>query len=209
MTDLTSSVLVPLYFLHTAFGASVLAWWFLSQKERKLKNFGLGMAGYALGTICWAILVVTKPADLKPLILIGAIPFLLAHLAYAKAASNKNTLFIVTLFLIIATLVARTFLYPSEPYFSDQGLLFFGLNPIVAVLYIATISISFLPAIQSTVAEIKQKSARSIMGIGLTILYINSIILVGIKDSTILLINGWIMALALIALWVKALTVRR
>ena len=118
MTALTSSFLVPLYFAHTAFGVSILAWWFLSQKEHGLKNFGWGRAGYALGVAFWTILVLTKPADLKPLILAGVVPFLLAHIAYARAASRQNTLVALTSALIVATFAVRTFFYPSVTYFS-------------------------------------------------------------------------------------------
>lgn len=208
MDYLNSSVLIPLYFVHVAFGTSILALWFLRQKDRLLKDFGLGMAGYALGSIAWAILVITKPTDLKPLILIGVVPFLLAHLAYAKVASSKlrtskNTLMTIVLLLIAATFVVRTFIYPSAPYFSSEGLLFFGLNSIASAFYIAIISITFLPAIWTVAPLVKQKALKSTLGIGLTILYIGSIILVSVKDSTLLLINGWAISLALLILWVK------
>jgi len=43
------------------------------------------------------------------------------------------------------------------------------------------------------------------MGIGLTVLYVNSIILVSAKDDNLLLINGVVMSVALLMLWVKAL----
>jgi hypothetical protein len=41
---------------------------------------------------------------------------------------------------------------------------------------------------------------------GLTILYINAIILVSGKDDTLLLINGVVMSVALLATWVKAVS---
>lgn len=210
MDDITSSFLVPLFFIHATLGTAILAWWFLSKKQQTLRDFGWGMAGYAAGLAAWTLLVLTKPDDLKPLILVGVIPFLLAHVAYAKAASAKlptksSTLMTITLLLLVATFIARTFFFKSEPYFSDQGLLYFGLQSIPVALYIATISVSFLPAIRSVVSDIKQSSVRSVMGIGLTTLYVNSVILVSAKDDTLLLINGVVMSVALLTLWVKAL----
>ena len=207
----TSNIFVSLFFINGTLGTAILAWWFLSKKQQVLKDFGLGMAGYAAGLAVWSYVVLTKPEDLKPLILLGVIPFLLASVAYAKAASAKlptksSTLMTVTLILLIATFVARTFFYPSEPYFSENGLLFFGLQPVPTALYIATISVSFLPAIRAVTAVIKDKATKSLMGICLTTLYVNSIIFVSAKDDTLLLINGVVLSVALVTLWAKLLT---
>jgi hypothetical protein len=201
---------VSLFFLQATFGTAVLAWWFSTKKQATLKYFGWGMAGYAAGLAVWTLAAITRPADLKPLILLGVIPFLLAHIAYAKAASTKfpkmaGTIMPLTLLLLAATFLARTVFYPSEPYFSDKGLLFFGLQSIPVALYIATISVSFLPATRAVVADIKQAALKSAMGIGLTVLYVNSIILVSAKDNTLLVINGVVLSAALLVLWLKAL----
>jgi hypothetical protein len=210
MEDITSTLLVPLFFIHATLGTAILAWWFLSKKQQALKDFGWGMVGYAAGLAAWTLVVLSKPDDLKPLILLGVVPFLLAHVAYAKAASAKlpaksSTLMTTTLLLLGATFVARTFFYPSEPFFSDKGLLFFGLQSVPVALYIATISVSFLPAIRSVVSNIKEKSLSSTFGVGLTVLYVNSIILVSARDNDLLLINGVVMSLAILILWVKAI----
>lgn len=195
--------------MQATLGTAILSWWFLTKKQATLKYFGWGMLGYTLGLAVWTSAVLTKPTDLKPLILLGVIPFLLAHIAYAKSASQKypkmaNVVVILTVVLLAATFIARTFFYPSEPYFSDKGLLFFGLQSIPVALYIATISVSFLPAIRAISSDINQASLKAVMGVGLTTLYVNSIILVSAKDETLLLINGVVMSLALLTLWIKA-----
>ena len=212
MRDTTATLLVPAYFIQIVVGTALLAWWFLSRKDKVVKTFGLGMAGFSLGTAAWTLLVLTKPDDLQFLILAGAVPFLLAHFAYAKVA-YKNLDFTKTslLSLIVAgtiagTFIFRTFLYPSEPYFSSEGLLFFGLHPLSIAFYIATMSLTFLPAISVATDHIKKGSLRTVMKVGLTTLFINSIILVSGNDDTLLLINGVIMTVALFVLWVKALT---
>src|SRR6185503_7134375 len=152
MNNVMSSFLVPLYFIHITLAMAVLAWWFSTRKGDVLKYFGWGMAGYAMGVAIWTGVILVKPADLEPAILLGVIPFLLAHIAYAKAATLKfksNYVMILTLALMVATFIARTFFYPSQPYFSDNGYFFFGLMAIPLALYIATISVSFLPAIRA------------------------------------------------------------
>lgn len=212
MGDTTETLLVPAFFLQMVLGTAILSWWLLKRKDKTVKTFGLGMAGYSLGLAAWSLLVLTKPDDLQPLILAGAIPFLLAHLAYAKVAyknldfTKTSALTLVVLGAIAGTFIVRTFLYPSDPYFSDEGLLFFGLHPLSVAFYITTISLTFLPAISVLASRFKKGNLKTVMHVGLTTLYINSIILVSGKDDALLLINGVVMSIALLAVWVAALT---
>ena len=207
METVTGEFYMPMYFLMVAFGASILAWWFLSRKDKTLKMFGLGMAGYAAGMVAWSALVFIQPEDLRPLALTGAIPFLLAHLAYAKVAYSKldsakaNTLLAVVAAMIAGTFIIRTFIYPSEPYFSEGGQLFFGLHPWAVAFYIATISITFLPAISIACSKIKQIGIKNTLRIGLTTLFITEIILASGSDETLLSINGAVMTVALLITW--------
>jgi hypothetical protein len=210
MESTTSHLLVSLFFIHATFGTAVLAWKFLSNKKITLRYFGWGMLGYALALALWTLAVIIKPADLRPLIFVGVVPFLLAHIAYAKAASVKwpnmaNAIMGLTVVLLIATFIARTFFFKSDPYISSKGLLYFGLKPVPIALYIATISVSFLPAINAVTSIIKGVPIKSIMSIGLMTLYVNAIILVSSQNSTLLLINGAVISLALLVLWVKSI----
>lgn len=212
MEDTTATLLVPAFFLQVVLGTGILAWWFLSRKDKVLKTFGVGLTGYSLGLVAWTVLVLTKPENLDPLIVAGAIPFLLAHLAFAKVAyknldfTKTSLLSLVVAGTIAGTFVVRTFIYPSAPYFSADGLLFFGLHPLSIAFYIATISLTFLPAISIVTDHLKKGSLKAVMMVGLTTLYINSIILVSSNSDTLLLINGVIMTVALLVLWVKAIT---
>ena len=210
MSTSISNLFVSLFFIQATLGLAIVSWWFLSQKKATLKNFGWGLLGYTLGMAAWTSVVLIKPTNLKPLILVGVVPFLLGNLMFAKVASSKipsKTRYLIGLVvaLIAATFIARTFFYPSNPYISDKGLLFFGLASVPIALYIATISVSFLPAIRVAVSDIKDKSIKTIMSTGLTVLYVNAIILVSAKDETLLLINGVVISLAVLVLWVKAL----
>jgi hypothetical protein len=196
---------VSLYFIHLTIGTAILARYFLSYKEQTIHRFGWGLVGYTLGILFWTIAVAAKPTDLKPLILSGVTPFLLAHLAFAKVVSKKNYLTAITLSLIVVTIIARTLIFPSEPYFSDQGLLFFGLNSVVSALYITTLSVSFLPAILAVTSKMKNTKTRTIMRIGFITLFINSVILVSSHDDLLLILNGFIMTITFGILWITAL----
>jgi hypothetical protein len=212
MDNTTATLLVPAYFVQVLVGIAILAYWFLKRKDTVLRTFGVGLAGYALGLSAWSLLVIVKPDDLNPLIMAGAIPFLLANLAFAKVAyknldfSKASFLSILVIGSIIATFAVRTFVYKSEPYFSEEGLLYFGLHPLSIAGYITTISLTFLPAVSVVATRLKKSPLKNIMQVGLTTLFINSIILVSGNDDTLLLINGVIMTAALLVMWVKALT---
>lgn len=210
-SQLMSSFLVPLYFIHITFGLAVLAWWFSANKKNEvLKQFGAGFIGYAIAVGIWTAVMITQPTDLEPYILLGALPFLLAHMSFAWAVRKQSKTMLVwylTLMLVVATLVARI-LYPSRPYFSAQGYFFFGLQPVPLALYLATISVSFLPAIRAAVSQIKDKSLQPVMNVGLTIAFIAIIIQITAMDDTVRLINGVVASGALLVMWVKALTVR-
>jgi hypothetical protein len=132
---------------------------------------------------------------------------------FLKRVKSQNLDFTTTdLLLLIAegtivgSFIVRIFLYPSKPYFSNEGLLFFGLHPLSIAFYITTMSLTFLPSISIVTDHIKKGSLRTILKVGLTTLFINSIILVSGSDGTLLLINGVMMTIALLILWTKAIT---
>lgn len=209
-TTLMSSLLVPIYFIHITFGLAVLAWWFSANKSPVLKQFGAGFIGYAIAVGIWTAVIIAQPSDLEPYILLGAIPFLLSHLAFAwtvRKQSKNMLVWYLTLILVVATLVARV-LYPSNPYFSQQGYFFFGLQPIPLALYIATISVSLLPAIRAAVSQIKNKPMAQVMSVGLMIAYIAIIVQITAMDDTVRFLNGMVASVALLVMWVKCFMVR-
>jgi hypothetical protein len=210
-TQLMSSYLVPFYFIHITFGLAVLAWWFSANKKNAvLKWFGAGFIGYAIAVGIWTAVIITQPMDLEPYILLGAIPFLLAHLAFAwsvRKQSKSMLVWYLTLILVVATLVARI-IYPSTPYFSQQGYFFFGLQPIPLALYIATISVSLLPAIRAAVSQIKNKPMAQVMNVGLMMAYIAIIVQITAMDDIVRLLNGMVASVALLVMWVKCFMVR-
>jgi len=208
------SFLVPAYFLHGAVGMGILSWWFMTRKNKTLNTFGKGLLGYSLGMLAWAFLVILRPDNLVPLILVGVVPFVLAHFAYAKVAykdfseDKKRSMIALITVGVAAILVVRTFIFPSDPYYSAQGSFFFGLHPVAIALYIAVISMSLLPAIRIVVEEIKDKTTKTVMNIGLTTIFVNIILQISVTYDTLLIINGVVLSVALLATWLTALKAR-
>lgn len=213
MEDFVESFLVPTFFVHTAAAVWLLAWWFVrnGKTQASLRYFGWGLAGYGVALVAWTLVVIIKPDNLAPGILVGVVPFMLGNIGFAKAAGRApeaasiDRLTILTLVLIVATFVSRTFLYESEPHISDEGLLYFGLQPIPVALYIATIAVSFLPAIWRVVAQFTDQRLRLIMSISFNTFFINAIILVSAAEHSLLMINGAVLSAAAILAWSQAL----
>lgn len=213
MEDFVEFFLVPAFFVHTVATVALLAWWFIRKSEAQavFRYFGWGLTGYSLAFVAWTLVVLLKPDDLAPGILVGVVPFLLGNLGFARAAGRNpeaggmSPLMILTLVLIAATFISRTFWYESEPYFSDEGLLYFGLQPIPVAFYIATIAVSFLPAIWRVVPAFTDQRLRLIMGVSFNTFFINAIILVSAAEHALLMVNGFVLSAAAILAWSHAI----
>lgn len=211
MSTLVAILFVPMFFLHGAFGIALLSWWFSRHQNREMKLFGWGLAGYALSMTIWAYMVMQKPNDVGVYMLVSVIPFLLAHLFFAKVADTKFSkhghFFLVTGALLVITFVVRTFLQESDPYFSEEGLLVFGVQDIPVALYIAVMTISFLPAIRVVVPNIA-KQHRPIFSVCLTALFVTAITFVSARTTQLLIINGAVLSFMLLVLWSSVLTLK-
>ncbi len=200
MEDLVRDFLQPLFYVQMAAGVLIIAWWFISKRDKTLKMFGWGMGLYGLGLASWAALVLINPDNLEPLILVGAVPFLLANFAFAKVAyksidfTKTSLLMLLVTGMIVATFVVRTFFFESQPYYSDEGILFFGLHSVAIAFYIATIAMTFLPAIPVVSDRFKEGIVKNIVKGALTILFINAIIIVSGQENVLLTINSIVMS---------------
>ncbi|MDX1765737.1 MAG: hypothetical protein R3313_02165 [Candidatus Saccharimonadales bacterium] len=200
MEEAVRDFLQPLFYVQMAVGALFIAWWMMNKKDKTVKMFGLGMTGYGLGLAAWAVLVITDPENLEPLILTGAVPFLLAHFAFAKVAyksidfAKTSLLMLLVTAAIFTTFVVRTFFFESQPYYSSEGLLFFGLHSVAVACYIATIALTFLPAISVLASRFKQGLVKNTVQVGFSILFINSIVIVSGYENVLLTINSTVMS---------------
>ena len=213
MDEVLRSYLVPAFFAHTAAAVLLLAWWFMrkGKDQTTFRYFGWGLTGYGAGLVAWSLAVIVKPDDLIPWILGGVVPFLLGNVGFAKATAREpeakriNPLMILTMALIVVTFVTRTFLDKSDPYISDEGLLYFGLQPVPVALYIGTIAVSFLPAIWRVVPAFTDQRLRRVMGVSLNTFFISAIIIVSAAEHSLLVINGVALSAAAILAWSHAL----
>ena len=213
MGSIVGEYLVPLFFVAGTGAMWFLAYKFWSAKAALFKHFGAGLALYGLGFAAWSVAVFTK-SDVDLWTTIGVIPFAIANFFFLMAATEKMKASARTLVLFggVAYLVAlfflRTFVYPSSPGFSDEGLFYFHAQPPVIALYILAFTLSLLPAINAVSQALKDKTLRIVSQVAFTILAVGGIILVTSYDDDLQTINGWVMGITWIVVLIAYSTKR-
>ena len=200
MDSVVGDYLVPLFFLAGTGAMWFLAYKFLNAKTALFKHFGIGLVLYGLGFAAWGVAVFTK-SNVDLWTTVGVIPFASAHIFFLMAATEKLKTSVRTLVLcggvgyLVALFFLRTFVYQSNPGFSDQGLFYFHAQAPVIALYILAFTLSLLPAINAVSQAIKDKTLRAVSQIAFTILSVGGIILVTSYDDDLQTINGWVMGI--------------
>lgn len=200
MGNVVGEYLVPLFFIAGTGAMWYLAYRFLAVKGAAFKHFGIGLALYGLGFAGWTVGVLTK-SNIDFWTTVGVIPFATAHLFYLMAATEKAKAATRSLLLfggvayLLALFIARTFIYPSDPGFSENGLFYFHAQAPVIALYLVAFTLSLLPAINTVSQNIKDKTLRLVSQVGFTILAVGGIVLVTSYDDNLQTINGWVMGI--------------
>lgn len=206
MGNIVGDYLVPLFFVVGTGAMWFLASRFLSAKGATFRHFGTGLALYGAAFAVWGLAVLVKPADLDAMTTVGVIPFALAHLFFLMActektkASTRSLILLGGLGYLAALFLIRTFIYPSAPGFSENGLFYFNAQPPVIALYILAFAASLLPAINAVTQQMKDKVLKNVSQIGFTIAAIGGIVLVTSVDDSLQTINGWVTGLTYVVL---------
>lgn len=198
MGNIVGDVFVPLFFAAGTGAMWFLAYRFMSVKGAVFRHFGTGLALYGAAFAIWTLVVLTKPADLDTLTTFGVVPFAVAHLFFLMAATEKvkaasrSMILLAGLGYLVVLFLIRTFIYPSAPGFSENGLFYFNAQPLVVVLYILAFTLSLLPAITAVTQQMKDKVLKNISQVAFTIAAIGGIVLVTSVDDELQTINGWV-----------------
>ncbi len=199
MGNLVGDYFVPLFFVMGTGAMWFLAYKFLLAKDATYRHFGAGLGLYGLAFAIWTVLVFTKPENLEVLTTLGVIPFALAHLFFLMSsteslkAKNRSLIIMSGVVYLAALFLLRTFVYPSHPGFSENGLFYFNAQPPVVAFYIGAFAASLVPAIYSVSQKMKDETLKYVTQIGFTIAAIGGIVLVTSLDDNLQTINGWVM----------------
>lgn len=192
------NLLVLLFFLQNIIVTAILGYKFFSQKNSAFKNFGIALFLNTIAFAIWSFAIIQQATNLNNYVTAGAAAFitsliflLLAGTQEMKAGMRMS---IVTIGIIIGVVLfyARTFMYPSAPSISPEGLFFFNLQPVVQMLYIFGLGLAAFPAIETVASKFKGSYA-SLVRYSFIIQVMGGVVLMTSSNTQMLYILGWIM----------------
>ena len=192
------NLLVLLFFLQNIIVTAILGYKFFSQKNSAFKNFGIALFLNTIAFAIWSFAIIQQATNLNNYVTAGAAAFitsliflLLEGTQEMKAGTRMS---IVTIGIIIGVVLfyARTFMYPSAPSISPEGLFFFNLQPVVQMLYIFGLGLAAFPAIEAVASKFKGSYA-SLVRYSFIIQVMGGVVLMTSSNTQMLYILGWIM----------------
>lgn len=204
------NIQVALFFIHSTVAPFLLGWKFTTRNNAVLKKFGIGLMLNGAAFLIWSVAVFLKPENLSTWTSAGAVPLMGAFLYYLAAGTNhleqstRNRAIGGGVLMLLVLFVLRTFIYPSQPYFSEDGLFFFNVMPQAVALYIFVLSSAAFPAISAVAKRMTPRYAIIVRG-GFIAEVMGAIILIISYDTILLYINGWVISIAYVVLWTSLL----
>lgn len=211
-----ADVLGPLFYGQAAVGAVVLGSWFAARKTDSSKAFGIGLYLVAAAFATWTVANIVRPEGdwLGGLMLVGSVCFLASSIAFARVGwraigrEMRSKGMMVASVLVLTTLVVRMFFAKSAPHFNDDGWLYLGIHPVTAALFIATLSMTLLPAIGVVTREIEDRTTQMVMQVGFHALFVNVVVTFASRENALIEINSVAAGVTMFLLWVFALSKR-
>ena len=201
----TINYLVASFFTASTLLLAYLGYSFASSKKQSLRNFGVGISFVSLAFLIWTYIVTFHPANLGLVATVGVIPlfcafiyFLLAAVSGVKTKYRLSLIFISGV-ILASFVVARFFLYESNPGFTDNGFFAFNVDPVVLYFYALILSFNFIPAVYVVGRHIKHDLFRVFFELGLTLVSEGLIIMVTNTDESVQIVNGVGIAIGLVA----------
>jgi hypothetical protein len=173
------------------------------------RRYGIGMVLTSIAFAIWSITIFLRnSASLDTYITIGLVPLMLGMIFFIwSGASNydrQKQVLLITLGVVgtIVLMVMRGF-YPSNPYFSPEGLFFFGPHPLVLFFEVLFISASVIPSVLNVGRSITDKLSSNIFQVGMFTALIGTILLITSSANLVLFLSGWAIGIAFLLLAVS------
>jgi len=202
--------LVVLFFLHNVFATLILGFKLRGRSDSVLRNFGSALILNGVAFAVWSVAVAMMPKNLELFVAIGSLFFIVSLITFLSAglqnvsASNRKILLLTGSVVAVVLFLIRTFIYPSEPGFSPEGLFFFNPHPVVQVIYIFILALTALPAIDALASKFTQPYA-SLVRYGFIAEVMGGLILITSTNTLVLYIDGWIIGSIYLLLWTSLL----
>ena len=184
----------------------------MSKKDPVFKYFGIGLLFDAVAFAFWTIGYVNSGLLLN-CVTFGAIALLISLVFFLYASLQNHSASGRTLGIVLGAIaVIGIFLVgrysPNLAYISPEGLLFFNLTPLVQMLYVFALSLTFLP-LTDLVASKFGSPFSALVRYGFIAQFVGGIMLITSKDVQVLYITGWVIGVVYFVLWATLLFNRK
>lgn len=203
--------LVVIFFLHNVVATLLLGSKFIGRRDLVFKKFGAGLILNSIAFAIWSIAVITVPQNLEFYITIGTVFFIASLVFYLDAGnsglkqSKRNLLLLMGTIAAFFIFILRTFVYPSNPGFSSEGLFFFNPQPIVQLIYIFGLTLTALPAIDALADKFGHSAYSYLVRYGFIAEVMGGLMLIISADTIVLYITGLITGIVYLTLWTSLL----
>ena len=198
---------VFIFFLVGALSLAFVAYRYFSGKAHAFRMFGAGLALLAVAFGVWSVIIATNPSDLHPLTTAGVIPFGLANLFFVAAGTSdfgpraRGILLTVAAVVLAGLFVARTFVWPSEPSFSKEGLFYFNANPVAILLYVVVFAGALMPAVHIVSLHTGARQTAIFTRLFFNLVTLSAVVLLVVENNDELQnLNGYVLLAGLIGL---------
>lgn len=196
---------VVVFFLFNVVATAILGGIFAGRKDNQhFKFFGIALLLNAVAFAIWTFGLI-NPGNLSGSVTLGAVVFLISLVVmfYAAIQHVRNTS-TRWLWIILGIAIAAGVFYvghnsASNAYISQEGFLFFGLTPMVQMLYVFALTLAVFPIIDSVASSFRSVYAE-IFRYGMIVQVCGGIMLITNTDSQVLYGVGWIIGLVYILL---------
>lgn len=170
------------------------------------RRYGIGMVLTAISFAVWSVAIILRDSvSLTTFVTIGLVPLMIGMVYFIwSGASNldrQKQMLLVTLGVVgvLILMVMRGF-YPSHPYFSPEGLFFFGPDPLVLFFEIAFISTAVISSILVVGRTISDKLSSNVFQTGMFAALLGTILLLTSASNLVLFLAGWAIGIAFLLL---------
>ena len=201
-----SNLNVVLFFLLGSGIFAFIGFKFWSLKVNPFRDFGIAIAMFGLAFLGWGLVVGLKPTELAMPVALSVLPFVLGFLFLVSAATfnwqknNKILIFSIAIVFLAALFVLRTVVLPSDPHFSENGLLYFGAQPEVLILYVLAFGGAFMPALHVISTRITVWRQAALTRIFFNLIVLGGVILMVSENDSLQVLNSYILIVGFVGL---------
>ena len=203
--------MVGLFFAGGTVISAFLAWRFAAAPMPVFRQFGIGLAWFAAAFAIWAVIVSTHPNDLRLWTTIGAAAFVPGLFFFLNAATSgwgpdsRRLALLVAGAYLIALFFLRTFVQPSEPGFSDGGLIYFNAQPLTQLAYIVAFAGALAPAVYAVSRAMTLRWLARTTLVCFNLIIMCGVVLLTSYDDDLQTYNGLLMGVGFLTLFMAYL----